>query len=262
MPSTAWHAGRGAIQTSAILLGAACLWQLAVKGLKIPDFLLPAPSAILWAFVQEPGFYLVNAAHTLGTTILGFAGALVIGVLLAVLIVTSRLFGQIILTLLASFHSIPKVALAPLFVIWLGMGSRPQIAIAIMISLFTVVLDTVVGLKSVDPEIINMARSKRASGLRILTKIRIPHALPNLFGALKAATTFALIGAIVGEFVAGDSGLGYVILISQGNFDTTRAFVAIVLLAIIGTILFGLLTLVEHILIPWHVSIRAFTPSQ
>lgn len=253
-----WRDSRHSLQNAAVLLAAALLWQICVWVFKIPDYLLPAPSAILRAFWQEPGFYLFNAEHTLWTTLLGFLGALVIGVTLAIVIVSSRTLERIILTLLASFHSIPKVALAPLFVIWLGVGSRPQVAIAIMIAVFTIVLDTVIGLKSVDPEIINMARSKRASSLKILTKIRMPHALPNLFGALKAATSFALIGAIVGEFVAGDRGLGYVILISQGNFDTPRAFVALVMLAIMGTVLFGLLSLVEHRVIPWHVSIRAY----
>ena len=253
-----WRRGNRAAQNAAVLIGAALVWQVCVWLFGIQDFLLPAPSAIMQAFWTEPGYYLGNAGHTLWTTMLGFMGATVIGVALAFVIISSRPLERIVLTLLSTFHSIPKVALAPLFVIWLGTGSRPQVAIAIMISVFTIVLDTVVGLKSVDPEIIHMARSKRASGLKILTKIRMPHALPNLFGALKAATSFALIGAIVGEFVAGDRGLGYVILIAQGNFDTPRAFVALVMLGIMGTMLFGLLGLIEHRVIPWHVSIRAY----
>lgn len=124
----------------------------------------------------------------------------------------------------------PKVALAPLLVIYLGTGMTQKVVIAAMIAVFTIVINTVVGLRSVDPEVLNMAYSKRASRLTILLKVRLPQALPNLFGALKAATTFTLIGAIVGEFVAGEQGLGYVILTAQGAFDTPRAFVAVVIL--------------------------------
>jgi ABC-type nitrate/sulfonate/bicarbonate transport system permease component len=179
------------------------------------------------------------------------------GALLALLIVSSRIFDRVVFTLLSALHSVPKVALAPLLVIYLGTGMTQKIVIAAMIAIFTIVINTVVGLRAVDPEVLNMAYSKRASRLDILLKVQLPHALPNLFGALKAATTFTLIGAIVGEFVAGQQGLGYVILTAQGAFDTPRAFVAVVILGLVGTSLFHLLAFIERKVIPWHVSIRA-----
>ena len=240
-----------------VLGGVVALWQAVVVAFRIPAFLLPSPVVVVQEFLTSPGFYLSNTGFTLMTTLSGFAFALVFGVLLALLIVSSRIFDRVVFTLLSALHSVPKVALAPLLVIYLGTGMTQKIVIAAMIAIFTIVINTVVGLRAVDPEVLNMAYSKRASRLDILLKVQLPHALPNLFGALKAATTFTLIGAIVGEFVAGQQGLGYVILTAQGAFDTPRAFVAVVILGLVGTSLFHLLAFIERKVIPWHDSIRA-----
>jgi NitT/TauT family transport system permease protein len=148
------------------------------------------------------------------------------------------------------------VALAPLFVIWMGTGIEPKVAIVVMIAIFPIVIDTVMGLKSVDPEMLNLARACRASTFKTLWKIRFPNALPSIFSGMKVGISFALVGAIVGEFVAGSSGLGYVILIAQGNFDTPRVFAALVLLGLLGTFLFYLVDLAESLCLPWHVSQR------
>ncbi|MGE0715171.1 MAG: ABC transporter permease [Alphaproteobacteria bacterium] len=240
-----------------VLAGVVIVWQAVVMAFRIPTFLLPSPVAVANEFLSSPRFYLSNTAFTLSTTIAGFFFALVLGVTLALLIVSSRVLDKVLFTLLSSLHSVPKVALAPLLVIYLGTGVTQKVVIAALIAVFTIVINTVVGLRSVDPEVLNMAYSKQASRLTILLKVRLPHALPNLFGALKAATTFTLIGAIVGEFVAGEQGLGYVILTAQGAFDTPRAFVAVVILGLVGTALFHLLAFVERQVIPWHVSVRA-----
>jgi NitT/TauT family transport system permease protein len=247
---------KGALQVVLILLGFALLWQAAVTVLHIPSFLLPSVTALLSAFGDDWAFYLSNMAFTLRTTVLGFLGALVLGVTLAMLIVSSSVLDRIIMTFLSALHNVPKVALAPLFVIWMGTGQAPKVAIAIMISTFTIVIDTVVGLKSADPELVNMAQSRRAGRLRILTMIRMPSALPNLFGALKAASSFALIGAVVGEFVGGEEGLGYIIMTAQGSFETERAFVAVALLGLTGTLLYYLIAFAEAKALPWHVAHR------
>ena len=160
------------------------------------------------------------------------------------------------MTFLALIHSVPKVALAPLFVIWLGTGFEPKIAIATLMCILIIVVETVAGLRSVDPEVINMARVNQASPLAIMLKIRLPNALPHIFSAWKVAISLSLIGAIVGEFVGGQRGLGYLILIAQGSFDTPRAFAAVLLLSIIATALFYLVVLIEMVAVPWHVSRR------
>lgn len=245
---TAWATG--------VVVFLLVLWEAWVKLFHIPNFMFPSIEDVIGELIGSPGFYLRNAAFTLGTTVAGFLIATGLGVALAVGIVASRALENIFLTILALIHSLPKVALAPLVAIWLGTGATPKIVIAVLTAIFTIVIDTVVGMQSVDPEMVNMARVKRASRLQIFAKIRFPHALPNLFGALKAAAAFALVGALVGEFVGGQRGLGYVILVAQGNFDTPRAFAAIVLLGVEGTLLYYILVFLESRVLPWHISQR------
>jgi NitT/TauT family transport system permease protein len=180
-----------------------------------------------------------------------------LGVALAVGIVYSRFLERTIYTLLVALNSIPKVALAPLFVIWMGTGPEPKVAIALMLAIFPIVIDTVLGLRSVDPDMLHLAHVSRASSWAVLTKIRFPCALPSLFAGMKVAISFALVGAIVGEFVAGSRGIGFQILVAQGQFDTVRVFVSLLLLGLVGTVLFFMVDYAERLLLPWHVSQRA-----
>jgi NitT/TauT family transport system permease protein len=239
-----------------VLLAIGILWEGSIRIFDIPTYVLPGFGDLFWALVDSFGYFFHNAVFTTRNTLIGITLSAVLGVALAVCIVWFRALDRIFMTLLALLQSVPKVALAPLFVIWLGTGSGQKILIAMLASIFVIVIDTVVGMRSIDPEIISMARVKRASALQILFKLQVPHALPNFFGALKAAVAFALIGALVGEFVGGEQGLGYVILVAQGVFDTPRAFVAVILLGFIGTTLFYLVVLAEAHFVPWHVSNR------
>ena len=239
-----------------VLVVAVALWEIGVRAFDARTFILPAPSQVAKELFASPGFYLKHSAYTLWITALGFGIAALAGVLAAVGIVYSKLLDRTLSALLVSLNSLPKVALAPLFVIWMGTAWEPKVAIAIMIAIFPIVIDSVLGLRSIDPELLNLARSCRASALKTLWKIRFPNALPSIFAGLKVGISFALVGAIVGEFVAGSTGLGYVILVAQGNFDTPRVFVALVLLGVLGTVLFYALEFVESLLLPWHVSQR------
>ncbi len=160
-------------------------------------------------------------------------------------------------TLLVATNSVPKVALAPLFVIWLGTGSAPKFAIAAIIAIFPIVINTTVGLRAIDNDMIDLALSARATRRDIMLKIRFPNALPSLFAGAKIGISFALIGAIVGEFVAGEKGLGSVILTSQASFNSARAFAAILLLGVIGTVMFYIVEAIENWALPWHISQRS-----
>lgn len=233
------------------------LWEAAVRLLHLAPILLPAPSAILAEIASDPWFYLRQSGDTLMTTVAGFALAVVLGIGMAIGIVYSRLIERVIYTLLVALNSLPKVALAPLFVIWMGTGVEPKIAIAVMLAIFSIVVDMVLGLRSVDPEILAMAYVSRASPLAVLWKIRLPNALPTLFAGMKVGISFALVGAIVGEFVAGSAGLGTVILTAEGQFDTRRVFAALVMLGVLGTLLFYAVELTETLLLPWHPAHRA-----
>jgi NitT/TauT family transport system permease protein len=239
-----------------VVVGFFVFWQLAHMLLRPPDYLLPTPVAILNELASAPIWYLDHALRTLGATLLGFALALLLGCLAAIGIVYSRLLENTLYTLLVALNSVPKIALAPLFIIWLGTGLESKVAISFLIAIFAIVVDTVLGLRSVDPDAADLIRSLRGSPFQTFLWLRLPNALPYLFAGTKVAISLALIGAIAGEFVASQAGLGYVILTAQGAFQTTRVFAAIVLLGILGTILFYIVDVIEGFVCPWHVSHR------
>ena len=251
-----WYRLNRAIRVLIVLGCSIALWEVAVVVFEVKEFLVPRPSVVAVLMFDDPWWMLSHTWHTLLETLIGFILAVALGILLAILIVSSRFLEETLYVLLVTLNSIPKVAVAPLFVVWMGTGLSPKVAIATMIALFVIVIDMVLGLRSVDPEMIDLARSMKASRMKTLFKIRFPHALPNLFAGMKVGITLALIGAIVGEFVASDRGLGYIILVAQGQFDTPQMFVAVVLLAVLGTVLFFLVDLAEKIFLPWHVSRR------
>jgi NitT/TauT family transport system permease protein len=239
-----------------VLAAALVLWEIGVRILHPSPLILPAPSAIFAAFCETPGLFMRHLGFTLWMTSVGFVLAVVLGVALAVGIVYSKFLERTIYTLLVALNSIPKVALAPLFVIWMGTGPEPKIAIALMLAIFPIVIDMVLGLRSVDPDMLALAKVSKASPWAVLLKIRFPCALPSLFAGMKVAISFALIGAIVGEFVAGSRGIGFQILLAQGQFDTVRVFVSLLLLGVVGTVLFFLVDYAERMFLPWHVSQR------
>jgi NitT/TauT family transport system permease protein len=246
-----------ALHVSLVVLGFFVVWQLGVLIFRPPDYLLPAPSAVFAQFMTTPLWYCDQALQTVGATLLGFSLALIVGCLAAVGIVYSRVIENTLYTLLVALNSVPKVALAQLFIIWLGAGLASEIAISFLIAVFAIVVDSVLGLRSVDPDAVDLFRSLRGGRMKMLMLLRAPNALPYLFAGMKVAISLALVGTIAGEFVSSQKGLGYVILAAQGAFQTTRVFVAIVLLGIIGTVLFFVVDLAERLVCPWHVSHRA-----
>ncbi len=254
------QATRNAALPLATTVGGLVLWEGASDLFSIPEYLLPAPSRIAAAVFADPSLFATNAIYTLQATIGGFALALLVGIVLAVLIVQFRFIEQTLFTLLVALNSVPKVAIAPLFIVWMGTGLNPKIGIAAMIALFAVVIDLVHGLKSVDPDMIELARSAGASGLAIIWKIRFPSALPSLFAGMKVGISLALIGAIIGEFVASNRGLGYMILVSQGQFDIVRMFAAMSVLSVIGLALFYVIVFTERVSMPWRTQRLDATP--
>ncbi len=252
-----WRANERATTVILVLAGSLVIWEIVARALHIPQFLLPAPSVVIAELFKNPGLYTINSLATLRVTLTGFGVAVVLGVLLAVAIVHSRLMEHTLYTLLVALNSLPKVALAPLFVIWLGTGSPSKTTVAVTIAIFPIVIDTALGLRSIEPDVMNMARVMRASRWHILRRIRFPHALPALFAGMKVAISLALVGTIVGEFVAGGTGLGSAILAAQGTFDTAQVFACILLLGVLGTVLFYAIDFLERRLLPWHTSQRA-----
>lgn len=230
------------------------LWQFGAKLLGIRPVMLPTPLDIMNELAISPIYYLAQGWYTLLTTLGGFFLAVVIGVALSVLIVEVKLLDTVLYAFILALNTVPKVAIAPLFVIWLGTGAKPKIAIAFLIAFFPIVIDTVLGLKSVPPEMLDLASTLRGGRWEVLRRIRFPCALPSMFAGMKVAMSLALVGAIVGEFVSSERGLGYVILAAQGTFDTPRVFAALFLLAVGGIVLFWIVSLTERQLMPWHAS--------
>jgi NitT/TauT family transport system permease protein len=238
------------------LLGFLAAWELFVVVFGIRAYILPRPTEIAVAIVKYMGSLLKASAYTVRSMVVGYVIAAVLGLLLALPIAFSRTMQRTIYPLLVVSQLVPKVALAPIFVIWFGFGLLPKITIVFLLSFFPVLLNSVVALKSIDPEIIYLARSTGASRLDIFLRVRLPSALPTIFAGLKLAAISATVGAVIGEFIGSDSGLGYIILTAQGDLQTDLSFSAIVALTVLGFLLYYGVESVERISIPWHISQR------
>jgi NitT/TauT family transport system permease protein len=237
---------------AAALVALVVLWELAVHLFKIAKFVLPPPSLIAseaWAQrAQLPG----HTWSTLWETLAGFGLSIVIGVPLAVAIAWSPFLRNTTYPLLVVTQSVPKVAIAPLIVILMGVGQMPKILIAFLVAFFPIVVDTATGLNAVPAELLDLSRSLKASRLQEFVKIRFPTAVPFLFSGLKVAVALSVVGAVVGEFVQADKGLGYLIVVSMTYFRTALAFSAMVLLSIMGVALFALVGVVERVFFYWY----------
>jgi NitT/TauT family transport system permease protein len=229
--------------------GTVAFWEGAVHALAIKPFLLPAPSLVLRQLARRWDVVLDAAMFTAQSMLVGFAASVVVGVLLALVVAFSRRLEELV-------YPVPKIAVAPLFLIWIGYGLTSKVLIVFLLSFFPVLVSSIAAFKSVDPEIMDLARSTGARGWRIFLKVRLPHALPTLFTGIKVAAALAATAAVVAEFVASDRGLGYKIQEYTNNFDTPMTFGAILVLCAMGLVLYGAVEVAERLAIPWHVSRR------
>ena len=232
------------------------VWEAAARLLKLPRYVLPPPSAIWSDFSARYPTMLSAAATTASEVVMGFAIAVVISIPLAVLISYSRPVERLALPLIVALQIIPKIAIAPLFIIWFGFGLAPKLLLVFLLCFFPIVVSATTGLKSVPSDILDLARSTGASEFLVFRKIRLPHALPSIFTGLKVAATLATTAAIVAEFVASDRGLGYMLLQFNGNLETGMVFATVLILSFIGVALYFTVELVERRAVSWHVSQR------
>jgi NitT/TauT family transport system permease protein len=239
-----------------VFAGVLLLWAALTATLNIPNYLLPSPAEIFFRAIRDWRALATGTGYTLLSVLYGFALSVVIGVPLALLIVLNRTSERILMPLMVTSQTIPKVAIAPILIIWLGFGILPKVAITFLIAFFPIVLSTTVGLKSVETDMLDLVRSMGAGPIKLLTRVRVPTALPHLFAGLKIGICLAVVGAIVGEFVGSDNGLGYLILVSSGSLDGPMTWAALIVLVVVGLLLFAIVGWVERYVIPWHVSIR------
>ncbi len=240
----------------ATLAGIIVLWQIAVVAFHVPNFLLPSPVAILHDMIVTWRELLTTTAVTSYETLLGFALSVVIGVPLAVALVASKAFERAVYPLIVASQAVPKVSVAPLFLVWFGYGLKPKIIIVILVTFFPIVINSVVGLKSLSHNMHNLARSMGATSMQVFWRFQLPNALPGIFAGLKVASVLAIIGAVVAEFVGADSGLGYVIMNATADINVPHQFSAVVLLSLIGIVFFAIIERIEKICLPWHISVR------
>ena len=234
-----------------LFLGVLLLWQFAATSLGIREYILPSPAAVVRALVSGE----IPWATHVWTTSLEILGAFLLagaaGVVLGVAIAWSPFLANALVPFLVFVNTLPKVAVAPLFLLWLGYGMFPNMLIGALIGFFPVVINTAVGLTQVDPEMLDLGRVFNAPKWKVFVKIRIPNAYPYILSALRITATAAVVGAIVGEFVASQRGLGYVIITTQGSMNTPVAFAALVWISAIGLAVYGAVVLAARWIAPW-----------
>lgn len=227
---------------------AACLgvWELAVHAFQVPGYLLPPPSRIAFRMFEEFDLFFSEGIPTVVAIATGFVAAIAFGVPVATCMVYWKLFRRAVQAILITAQVLPKVALAPLFIVWFGFGMLPKVLMTFLICFFPIVIDTVIGLNSVRPESLMLIRSMGGNRWQSFWKIRLPSALPSMFGGLKVAVTFAVVGTLVAEFVGSDTGLGYVLMLARGNLDMLTVFASLMWLVIIGFVFYYAVELTER----------------
>jgi NitT/TauT family transport system permease protein len=245
------------LQIAATVAGFLLLWEVAAHVFNLPSYILPAPTEIFSELVNRRTQYWNAALFTLQPMLIGFACAVVIGIALALLVAFSRTMEKTVYPLLIFFQIVPKIAVAPLFIIWFGFGLMPKVLLVFLLSFFPVVVSAITAFRSVDPDIMDLARSTGAGTWRTFVRVKVPHALPTLFTGIKVAAALSATAAVVAEFVASDRGLGYLLLEANGNLNTSMAFGSVFVLTALGFALYATVEIAEQILIPWHVSQRS-----
>jgi NitT/TauT family transport system permease protein len=249
-----WHRLQRAVLP---FIGAAIiliLWQVYTATFGISRIVLPSPSEIALASINRYDLLLRETWPTFLESVCGFGLAVVIGIPLAVCVANSRMLSLTLYPLLVATQSVPKVAIAPIVLVWFGLGLQSKLAIAFLVAFFPIVVDTATGLQSTPAGLLELARSLRATRLQVFAKVQFPAALPFIFSGAKVAVTLAVIGAVIGEFVGSVSGLGNLLLSANSQLDSALAWAALIWLSILGIVLFVAVALAERLLMPWGES--------
>ncbi len=230
------------------------VWQLVVSLGHMKSYLLPGPAGVWNAFVDNITFLWKACVVTLVEAMAGFGISIVVGVAIAVVIVYSAFLRRMILPSLVALNATPKVAVAPILILWLGLGTNSKIGMSFLLSFFPIVINAARGLADVDPDLLDYFRLIRANPLQTFVKVRLPNSLPAMFDGFKIALPIAIVGAVIGEFVASTGGIGYQIIIAYSTLNTELVFAAVIFIAVVSTVLFELLVALEHVLLRWRPS--------
>ena len=231
-------------------IGALALWEILVRLLDVPRFVLPAPSEIIQTITMPKYDWFNNSWVTAAEIVGGYLLATVLGIATAMLFSWSQLFVTLAFPLLITLNMIPKVALGPLVIVWFSYGIGTNILITFSLCYFPILLTTVRGLREVEPDLLDLVKSLRGTRWQKFIYIQLPGALPYIFSGMKVAAILAVAGAVVGEFIASDRGLAYLMIQVQASLDTPAMFMAVALITLIGMLLYMLVLLLEHMIVP------------
>jgi NitT/TauT family transport system permease protein len=234
-----------------VILGLLVVWQIVVQVFAIRPFVLPSPAAIVAAFFEYRAPIMDSALFTLVNTLTGFAIGIVVGVLIGILIGSSRLAYAGLYPLLVGINSVPKAAVVPILVLWMGIGQPPAITTAFLLSFFPIAVNVATGLATVEPELEDVLRSLGASRLDILRKVGLPRTMPYFFASLKVAISLAFVGAVISETIASNDGIGYLMLQSASQFRTALLFAGVFVVAAMGIATYLTCALIESRMTSW-----------
>lgn len=249
-----WLSLRGPAVSAVVIAAVIAAWEAGVRFFHVRDFILPAPSAIFRDTTALGWGITAHIEATVITIVAGYLLAFAISLPLAIGISSSRFLSYALYPLLVIKQSVPVVALAPILIVVLGSGEAPRIAITVLIALFPLVVSTTTGLSSTPIELVELSRAMGAPWYKQLIDIRLPSAVPYIFSGLKISMTLSVVGAVVGEFVAAERGLGYLIYTSTAYFHVSIAYGAMIILSAIGLMLFQSVVLIERLFFPWAIA--------
>ena len=229
------------------------VWQIYVDAFDINPVVLPSPLDIYLVSVKEFGLLMSETWPTTKEIVYGFALAIILGVPMAVGIANSKFLNLTFYPILIAIQSVPKVAIAPIVLVWFGTGIESKLVIAFLVAFFPIVVDTATGLNATSRDLLDLARSLRATPFQTFMKVQFPSALPHFFSGAKVAVTLAVIGAVIGEFVGSDAGLGNLLLVANSQLDSPLAWAALIWLSILGILMFLAVVWAERIIMPWGV---------
>jgi NitT/TauT family transport system permease protein len=242
----------GALWAFGLFLFILVMWQYTVRFFNIPEIVLPSPTDIAYYLIRRDSLFISHLWPTLLQTIWGFALAVAGGIVLAVIVALTEFGRRAVMPLLVVAQIVPKIAVAPLFMLWFGLGELSRVLIAFLVAFFPIVINTVSGLSSVDHNVVLLGRAFARSRWKLFLKIQLPHAVPYIFDGMKVSITLAIIGVIVAEFVSSQRGLGYLIMFGNGRLDTVMMMSAIVVLSLMGLALYGVIALLARMVVYWR----------
>jgi len=239
------------------IIGFIICWELVIVLFSVPEYILPTPYVTATSFFKNLGILYPNTLVTVYETLVGLGLAIVFSVIFSVIIVWFRVIEKTVMPVMVFLQTTPKIAVAPLFLVWFGVGYTPKIIISFWLAYFPIMINTITGLRDVQPEMIDLTSSMSATKLQTFIKIRLPNSLPYFFSGVKLGGLVALLGSIVGEYVGSDKGLGYLIMWANNSYDVKLLFSVVIALVLLGKAIYSIIVWIEKYAISWHVIARS-----